>query len=560
MSMRSIEVNILKGNEALYALKEHLLHVEILREVNRIPTAEITLWDGDFAKQDFPLSNRPDLEPGQELSISAEYLGASDNGSGGKTTPPIFNGLIIKQSIEASTKEEMEASQLRLELKSQAYSMTLRRRSRVFKDITDSQVCKTILEEYGLQIGEIEETETTFGELVQYNCTDWDFLLSRADFNGLWVVLGMDKDGNEIVDITRPEVAASPDHSLSLGLEQPPIYQIELEADLTNQVDTVESFSWNSNTQEKTIMLKARDFQLPQGNLEAATLAESINNKAAVLQSSTLVKEEALQTWADSFLVKSRLALIRGQISVLGSSQYDIGQTIEISGVGQRFNGSNLLSGIRQEVGLNGWITNLQLGQSPHWFVANQDVAAPAASSLMPPIHGLHIGKVEAYEKDQDRKLLVKVSIPGIHEKEGIVYARLGMPYAGQDHGLFFRPEKEDEVILGFFDNDPNHPVILGSLYNDQHLPPVEDNDLVPENNIKKWRTRQGVELTWDEQTPGFEILACQDGKKKTKLLLNKEKIEITDIHENSITMDTNGITIHSKKGVTINAPKVDIN
>jgi uncharacterized protein involved in type VI secretion and phage assembly len=39
-------------------------------------------------------------------------------------------------------------------------------------------------------------------------------------------------------------------------------------------------------------------------------------------------------------------------------------------------------------------------------------------------------------------------------------------PYTGHHRGINFSAEIGDEVVVGFNDNDPDNPIILGSLKN----------------------------------------------------------------------------------------------
>ncbi|WP_459613983.1 phage baseplate assembly protein V [Dickeya oryzae] len=57
-------------------------------------------------------------------------------------------------------------------------------------------------------------------------------------------------------------------------------------------------------------------------------------------------------------------------------------------------------------------------------------------------------------------------------ENDGL-WARLASYYASSGIGAQFMPEVGDEVILGYFNNNPSDPVILGSLYSSKNPPPV---------------------------------------------------------------------------------------
>ncbi len=63
--------------------------------------------------------------------------------------------------------------------------------------------------------------------------------------------------------------------------------------------------------------------------------------------------------------------------------------------------------------------------------------------------------------EDPDGEHRVKVRVPVINSSEQGIWARVAMPDAGDGRGLFFRPEVDDEVIVGCIQNDPRHMIIL---------------------------------------------------------------------------------------------------
>ncbi|NES83219.1 MAG: Rhs element Vgr protein, partial [Moorea sp. SIO2B7] len=53
----------------------NLMSIDIIKEVNKIPIAQIILLDGEAAKQEFPISNTEFFKPGQEIEIKLRYEG-----------------------------------------------------------------------------------------------------------------------------------------------------------------------------------------------------------------------------------------------------------------------------------------------------------------------------------------------------------------------------------------------------------------------------------------------------------------------------------------------------
>ena len=57
-----------------------------------------------------------------------------------------------------------------------------------YTDQTDSQIISTLIGNYGLTAA-VDATTVTLKALAQYLATDWDFLLTRAEANGLIVLV-----------------------------------------------------------------------------------------------------------------------------------------------------------------------------------------------------------------------------------------------------------------------------------------------------------------------------------------------------------------------------------
>ena len=61
----------LKVNGAAVSVQYQVASISISKEVNRIPTAKIIIYDGDAATQDFSVSNEETFIPGTEIEITA---------------------------------------------------------------------------------------------------------------------------------------------------------------------------------------------------------------------------------------------------------------------------------------------------------------------------------------------------------------------------------------------------------------------------------------------------------------------------------------------------------
>jgi uncharacterized protein involved in type VI secretion and phage assembly len=146
--------------------------------------------------------------------------------------------------------------------------------------------------------------------------------------------------------------------------------------------------------------------------------------------------------------------------------------------------------------------------------------------------------------------LRVRVKLPALGDKVE-VWARLVTPDAGNQRGFYFRPEPDDEVVVGFFNNDPRSAIVLGSLFGARNRGPAAFGATTKENDKKGIVTRSGIVVGFvDGEKPS--VLIETPGKNKV-LLSDKDKcLSITDQHGNTIVLDDKGVTIQSHKDLNV--------
>lgn len=521
-----------------------LLSIDIVREVNRIPYAQLTLIDGDVAQRKFAVSDGGFFDPGKRIDIKLRYEG--DPGS----EQQVFSGLVVAQSVEA----EHAKSTLAVDLKDEAVKLTQIPKSMVFAKQSDDQLIKKLIQAQGLKAGDIASTKATHEEIIQYDCTDWDFIVSRADVNGLLVCV---VDGT--LSLSKIELGGSAKKSFEYGLDE--IYAFEIEANADGQYGEVSSLAWDIKNQQVSAAKKAASASLAPGDLNGKKLADALGGQSRALTSPAPAGPEELQSWADATLARSRLSLIRGRISVSGFATLGFLDVIEIKGIGKHFNGKALVTGWRHRVTDQGWITDIRFGLAADWFASRPGVAAKPAAGLLPPVGGLQIGVVDEFEEDPEKHFRVKVRFPALGEKQPPIWARLASPEAGKGRGFFFRPEKGDEVVLGFFNEDPRQPVIVGALHGPANTPPAGFETLSEKNQLKGLVTKTGTKIGFDDKDKGSAAVYIETAN-KNKILLDDEAktISLQDQHGNAITLDENGITIKSAKDLKLEASgKVEI-
>ena len=152
-------------------------------------------------------------------------------------------------------------------------------------------------------------------------------------------------------------------------------------------------------------------------------------------------------------------------------------------------------------------------------------------------------------DQDPENEYRVLVTLPLIASSDTGIWARLGGFYASKEFGSFFYPEIGDEVVLGFLDDNPTNPVILGSLYSKVRTPALTPDD---KNSKKAIVTSSKLELTFDDENKIITILT--PGGNSITLSDKDKSIVIKDIKGNTAEFNDSGITIESKGSMTLKA------
>lgn len=509
-----------------------LLSLEVEHALDRVPTARLVLLDGHVARREFELSDADFFAPGKRVEIALRHEGQDD--------ARVFSGLVARHGIEA----RRDRMQLFVELKDPVFALTRPRRSAVYRERSDDEIIGLLLDDAGLARGELAATSIEHAELTRYLVSDWDFILSRADALGLVVCV---RDG--ALSLRAPG-ASGRSHALEFGLDE--VFEIDFELDGTRQESGLSAVAWDVASQARTEPARAQAPATEQGIDEGGALAEALGFGERELVHAGRLSPDELQAWADARMRRSRLALLRGRAVVPGRADFELLDRLELGGVGSRFEGGALISGVRQIFDHEGWRTELRLGLSPEWYCHRPDLREAPAGGLLPPITGLQLGVVDAFEEDPEGEHRVKVRLPAFPDEQGGLWARLACPDAGAERGILFWPEPGDEVVVGFFNADPRQAVVLGAMFSSAHAPPPAVGDRSEENTRRAIVSKVGLVVGFDDDkaaltlsTPGGNTIVVDD---------DGESITLTDQHGNVITMDSSGIKLESAGDFIIDA------
>lgn len=200
---------------------------------------------------------------------------------------------------------------------------------------------------------------------------------------------------------------------------------------------------------------------------------------------------------------------------------------------------------LEHEVNANGGYTNIFR-------------AIPASNSFPPAMPAHQTPEVMQQEatvvdnNDPDGLGRVKVRFKWQAEKEHTPWIRVLQQYGGQEedlHGFYFIPEINDEVIISFLHNNPELPVVTGSVYR-HHSSAHPNNEWASSQNVRKViRTRSGNQVLFIDEAGKEEIVMLNPDTRKPT---NEIRLQLAG--EGKLLIRTNGELDFQAKSITMNA------
>lgn len=173
--------------------------------------------------------------------------------------------------------------------------------------------------------------------------------------------------------------------------------------------------------------------------------------------------------------------------------------------------------------------------------------------------HGAYLAEVIDLN-DPDNLSRVKVRLynfDGIDGHDGPVWARVALPFAGNNRGTFFIPDTGDEVLVTFVNGDSRHPIVIGGLWNGNNSAPASISS--GNNEQKVICSKNGVKITLEDKNGQEKFITETPGGQKITLKDGPGAVTIEDSNGNSIKLESSGVTINASAKVNITASQVSV-
>ncbi|MEY4719246.1 MAG: type secretion system tip protein VgrG [Pseudomonadota bacterium] len=132
-------------------------------------------------------------------------------------------------------------------------------------------------------------------------------------------------------------------------------------------------------------------------------------------------------------------------------------------------------------------------------------------------------------------------------------WVRVAQVWAGKSWGGIFIPRIGQEVIVDFLEGNPDNPIVTGSVYNAEQMPPYELNANKTQSGIKTRSSQKG-------SAENFNELRFEDKKGEEEIYVHAEKnftriVENDDVHKIGFDKKSPGdqkVDIYNHRKVTL--------
>jgi type VI secretion system secreted protein VgrG len=479
-----------------------------------------------------------------------------------------INGIVSRFSQSHRVPSALGTGTLtiyRAELVPLVWTLAKKAQSRIFQQLSVPDILKQVLTGISIDVSQLQGTYLPRDYCVQYHETDFNFACRLMEEEGIYFFFKHTSSSHQMIMGDTPQ--SHPD------VPGPTTVSFDEVAGGTSAEDSVQGWEKSQEIHSGKYRLWDQCFELPGKNFEAiqptlgTVQAGTVSHSLKVANNDQLEMYEFPGAFAQRFdgiapggadrasdiqnIFKdnTRTATIRMQqetaasVTISGSStcrQFAAGCKFTLDGHFNA-NGQYVLTSVFHHASVgHAYTTGNDGGEQPYTNTFHCIPFAmpfrPTRSTPRPVIEGTQTAVVvgpSGQEIFTDKYSRVKVQFPwdrlGTNDANSSCWIRVATPWAGQQWGIVHIPRIGQEVVVAFEEGDPDRPIIVGSVYNAQNMPPYTLPDNMTQTGFLSRSTMQGT-------SDNFNQLRFEEKKGSEEIYFHAEK-DFNHVVENNHTL-----------------------
>jgi type VI secretion system secreted protein VgrG len=466
------------------------------------------------------------------------------------------NGIVVRL-LEG--RRDKIFTEYTLEIVPQLWLLTRKVQSRIFQHLSVPAILKKVLE--GVDAGfELQGTFYPRDYCVQYRETDFNFVSRLMEEEGIYYFFKHTSNGHKMVIANTPQ--SHPDVSEPSTILYEPVF-----GGLRRE-DRI--YAWNKSQELRSGKYTLWDhcFELPHRHLEGSkriqdsaqvgevthTFKAGYNEKLeiydfpgeyaqrfdGVSKNGGEQSAEVQKIWEDN----ERTVGIRMQQEALPSLLIQGGSYCRQFTSGYRFtlerhfnaDGPYVFKSVQHASRLDNYRSKGDIFSYSNTFTCIPFTLPyrPPRITSKPFVQGSQTAVVvgpTGQEIFTDKYGRVKVQFhwdrDGRNDPDSSCWIRVAQVCAGRRWGASFWPRIGQEVVVSFLEGDPDQPIIIGSVYNAEQMPPYLGDGLDPKH--KRDPNVSGIKSNTTLGGVGFNEIRFDDTKDKEQVFIHAERnFEVT--------------------------------
>lgn len=518
----------IEGTDVSEEFMHALLEVNVESSLHMADVATLVLHDPKLKWIDDGI-----IAPGKAIEIRTKAIPEKSQ------SRPVFDG----EFVELEPQFGQGTHHLTVRAFDRLHRLGRGRFVRSFQNVSDGDVVQKLAQEVGLQ-ADAEPTKQIYPYLFQNNQTNLEFLHERAAALGFLLYV----EGKKVC-FKAPQQSPDPiELQWAAGLTE---FRPRLST--LAQFNKVSTRGWDpQNKKEIVSEVNQADGMRDIGQQkQGGDMAKNaFNIEAADLVSHRPIRAQSVaDTMAKAVANRHQERFIEAEGVCGGNPEIVAGASVKIKAVGDQFSGTYLVTSVSH-------LYNAHSGYSTHFSISGQTPAT--LLHLLAGDHknganpGLVIGIVTDNQDPQGWGR-VKVKYPTLSSEHASDWTRVVAIGAGDQRGIEFLPEVNDEVLVGFEMGDILYPYVIGGLWNGVEAPPKKNGEITVGGRVTQRiiRSRTGHLVILDD-SDGQAGITLQDK--------NGNKVMI-DSNANKLTIQVTGdISIQAGGQIEIKGAMINLN